>query len=65
MHVYLFQQTSLSCDTDAVLSNMKEIEGVVKEDHDSLVTHVCKQSFNIFAYVIGSKSLCDYLANMV
>lgn len=60
-----FQQTSLTCDTDAVLSNMKEIEGVVKEDHHSLVTHVCKHFFNIFAYVISSQPLCDYPVNAV
>lgn len=31
--------TSLSCDTDAALSNMKQIEDVVREDHQSLVSH--------------------------
>ncbi|XP_041640799.1 sperm-associated antigen 5 [Cheilinus undulatus] len=31
--------TSLSCDTDAALTNMKQIEGVIQEDHQSLVSH--------------------------
>ncbi|XP_073338782.1 sperm-associated antigen 5 [Pagrus major] len=31
--------TSLSCDTDTALSNMKQIGEVVKEDHQSLVSH--------------------------
>ncbi|XP_051241326.1 sperm-associated antigen 5 [Dicentrarchus labrax] len=31
--------TSLSCDTDAALSNMKQIGDVVREDHQSLVSH--------------------------
>ncbi|XP_071360634.1 sperm-associated antigen 5 isoform X2 [Trachinotus anak] len=31
--------TCLSSDTDAALSNMKEIEDVVREDHQSLVSH--------------------------
>lgn len=41
--VYLSQQTSLSCDTDAALSNMKQMEDIVREDHQSLVSHVCKR----------------------
>lgn len=47
LFVYLSQQTSLSCDTDAALSNMKQIGDVVREDHQSLVSHVCKQVFAI------------------
>ncbi|GAA6233801.1 sperm-associated antigen 5 [Lates japonicus] len=31
--------TSLSSDTDAALSNMKEVEDIVREDHQSLVSH--------------------------
>ncbi|XP_040892911.1 sperm-associated antigen 5 [Toxotes jaculatrix] len=31
--------TSLSSDTDAALSNMKEIGDIVREDHQSLVSH--------------------------
>ncbi|KAF3852533.1 hypothetical protein F7725_005888 [Dissostichus mawsoni] len=31
--------TSLSCDTDAALSNMKKIVDVVRDDHQSLVSH--------------------------
>ncbi|XP_056223916.1 sperm-associated antigen 5 [Seriola aureovittata] len=31
--------TSLSSDTDAALSNMKEIEDIVRGDHQSLVSH--------------------------
>ncbi|XP_020484270.2 sperm-associated antigen 5 [Labrus bergylta] len=31
--------TSLGCDTDAALTNMKKIENVVREDHQSLVSH--------------------------
>nr|XP_019956861.1 PREDICTED: sperm-associated antigen 5 [Paralichthys olivaceus] len=34
--------TSLSSDTDAALSNMKEIEDVVREDHQSLIVHYGK-----------------------
>lgn len=36
----LSPQTSLSCDTDTALSNMKQIAEDVKEDHQSLVSHV-------------------------
>ncbi|KAM7009700.1 sperm-associated antigen 5 [Tautogolabrus adspersus] len=31
--------TTLGCDTDAALTNMKKIENVVREDHQSLVSH--------------------------
>ncbi|KAK1886504.1 Sperm-associated antigen 5 [Dissostichus eleginoides] len=31
--------TSLTCDTDAALSNMKKIGDVVRDDHQSLVSH--------------------------
>ncbi|XP_044203057.1 sperm-associated antigen 5 [Thunnus albacares] len=31
--------TSLSCDTDAALSNMKEMGDIVREDHQSLASH--------------------------
>ncbi|XP_070684359.1 sperm-associated antigen 5 [Pempheris klunzingeri] len=31
--------TSVSCDTDAALSNMKQMGDVVREDHQSLVSH--------------------------
>lgn len=41
--VYLSQQTSLSCDTDAALSNMKQMGDIVREDHQSRVSHVCKR----------------------
>lgn len=38
---YLFQQVSLSTDTEAALSNISHIGDIVKEDHQSLVSHVC------------------------
>lgn len=37
------QQASLSCDTDVALSNMKDIGDLVKDDHQSIVSHVRKQ----------------------
>lgn len=38
--VYLSQQTSVRSDTDAALSNMNEIGDIVREDHQSLISHV-------------------------
>uniref|UniRef100_A0A8C9X9D0 Si:dkey-25o16.4 n=1 Tax=Sander lucioperca TaxID=283035 RepID=A0A8C9X9D0_SANLU len=40
--------TSLSCDTDAALSNMKQMGDSVREDHQSLVLHVCKHVLILF-----------------
>uniref|UniRef100_A0A672HID1 Sperm associated antigen 5 n=1 Tax=Salarias fasciatus TaxID=181472 RepID=A0A672HID1_SALFA len=37
--LFLSQQNSLSSDTDAALSKMKEIGGIITEDHQSLVSH--------------------------
>lgn len=37
------QQTSLSCDTDAALSNMKQMVDIVRDDQQSLVSQVCKR----------------------
>lgn len=42
MCVFLSQQTSLTCDTEAALTSMKQIEDVAREDHENLVTHVCE-----------------------
>ncbi|XP_044046254.1 sperm-associated antigen 5 [Siniperca chuatsi] len=39
MQDMMVTMTSLSCDTDAALSNMKQIGDVVREDHQSLVSH--------------------------
>ena len=43
-HIYMCftPQTSLTSDTDAALSSMKEIEDVVREDQQSLTVHVSK-----------------------
>lgn len=60
--VYFSQQTSLSCDTDTALCNMKQIGEVVREDHQSLVSHVCKHVFHIFD--ISCMLLCNYQVTM-
>ncbi|XP_076585034.1 sperm-associated antigen 5 [Chaetodon auriga] len=39
MQAMKVSMTSLSCDTDAALSNMKQIGDVVREDHQSLLSH--------------------------
>lgn len=39
---FFSQQTSLSCDTDAALSNMKQMGDTVRDDQQSLVSQVCK-----------------------
>lgn len=36
------QQTSLTCDTDAALTSMKQIEEVAREDRENLLKHVCE-----------------------
>ena len=46
--VLVSQQESLSGDTDAALSNMRAMGDAVKEDHQSLVSHVCKHVFHIW-----------------
>lgn len=50
--VYFTPQTSLTSDTDAALSNMKEMGDVVRDDHQSLVSHVCKHFFLTFFLII-------------
>ncbi len=57
--VYLSQQTTLSCDTDAALSNMKQIGDVVREDHQNLVSHVCNTYFTSLPSDINSVQLVD------
>lgn len=47
MCLYSSQQNSLTCDTEAALTKMKQIEDDVREDHQSLVTHVCEHDFKI------------------
>lgn len=41
------QQTSLTRDTEGALTNIKGIEDVVREDHQSLVTHVCEHIYKL------------------
>lgn len=57
-NVFLFtvQQASLSCDTDVALSNMKNIADIVKDDHQNIVSHVCKQ-VSSFHYVCVIRAL--------
>lgn len=58
MCLYSSQQNSLGCDTEAALTNLKQIEDVVREDHQSLVAQVCEQDFKIC-------NLCDRLLAFV
>lgn len=48
--VYLSQQTSVRSDTDAALSNMNEIGDIVREDHQSLISHVRTTCYLILSH---------------
>lgn len=63
MCFYSSKQNSLTCDTEAALTNMKQVKDVVREDHQSLVTHVCEHDFkicNFFYWLLAFVKFYEY-----